>query len=118
MEIVVEGCTVIVDECVRGLIEGGNLSVSIDGYVFINSKPLHRVLANAPRGVAVHHKNSNKLDNRRANLIRKSNNKHCADHRKAERQAFTEWARENLKTAATSKVARELYFSSTGKSFW
>jgi hypothetical protein len=47
---------------------GRKLTIGEWGYVRLNSQPLHRIIADAPRGKVVDHINGDPLDNRRANL--------------------------------------------------
>lgn len=41
---------------------------------------MHRVIARAPKGIEVNHKNENKLDNRRSNLVRMKPKTHRLIH--------------------------------------
>lgn len=68
-----------VDECDKPILEKYNWEVSDDGYVIarIHHKDgallctlhLSRLIMGAPNDLVVHHKNRDKLDNRRCNLI-------------------------------------------------
>lgn len=53
----------------------------VDGYVQLSQfNLLHRIVLLAPKGVHVHHKNENKLDNRSANLELITNSEHGKHH--------------------------------------
>ena len=62
------------------LIKSSKWKVNKDGYVYCSYGMLHRLLMGSPEGKHVHHKNCNKLDNRKQNLQVLSPSEHSRIH--------------------------------------
>jgi len=78
---------ILVSKCDLPLLNNNRWRISKNGYVFLRNKRkefpqrlLHRIILNSKKGEDTHHKNENKLDNRRENIEKLSPSQHHKYH--------------------------------------